>query len=303
MSGILDHVWGKSHPVDRVWAQVSGLSPRKAGERLFMVLQAFIDDSQKGDWFVLGGYIATADAWAKFSADWEEILPYSGLLTKDGRPYFKMSHMADSFERAPNVAAFYRVIEKHVLIGLSCAVDLKDLRRALKRISIPGRPIDWDKYANPYLFTFRCLMDNFHSERAGFSSTVLADEKVDFYFDMQAEKKVIFNMWDNYILARDDEIRRYYGSTPRFEDDLDFLPLQAADFWAWWVRYFEEQHKIDDLVKGDFGHWKANRPLLCSHIGFTEDDMVTNLMNVLRASVGNDELIIDTKFFLDGYRV
>ena len=48
-----------------------------------MVLQAFIDESGKNDWFVLGGYIASAEAWAAFSKDWEQILPL-GIRDKKG---------------------------------------------------------------------------------------------------------------------------------------------------------------------------------------------------------------------------
>ncbi len=45
--GILDHVCGLSSEQDRVWAQVAGMHPDHAGERLLMVWQAFIDESEK----------------------------------------------------------------------------------------------------------------------------------------------------------------------------------------------------------------------------------------------------------------
>lgn len=69
MIGPLDHVWGVSTTQDRVWAQVSGLPPSKAGKRLFVVFQAAIDESfeEKGV-FVLGGCIATAEAWIRDAA-------------------------------------------------------------------------------------------------------------------------------------------------------------------------------------------------------------------------------------------
>jgi len=230
MSGILQHIWGKSRAVDRVWAQVSGLAPDKAGRRLFLVLQAFIDDSYKADGiFVLAGYIATAESWANFSKEWEEILPL-GLRNSEGNFYFKMSEMALIPERMSRVPAFYRVIEKNTLMALSCSINLRELKKAKQRLSIPGRRIKWGRVCNPYYFTFRCLLEMFHYNKSSLSPDVIPDEKVDFYFDNQAEKKWILPTWDRYIKARREDYRHNYGATPRFEDDLDFLPLQAADF-------------------------------------------------------------------------
>ena len=56
MIGILGHVWGVSRAQDRIWGQVSGIAPSRAGRRLFMVLQAFVDESrgERGT-FVLAG--------------------------------------------------------------------------------------------------------------------------------------------------------------------------------------------------------------------------------------------------------
>jgi hypothetical protein len=63
-----------------------------------------------------------------------------------------------------------------------------------------------------------------------------AGEKIDFIFDEQTEKKVIYRIWDEFAETRPDSYRVTLGNTPRFENDQDFLPLQAADFWAWWAR-------------------------------------------------------------------
>lgn len=32
---------------------------------------------------------------------------------------------------------------------------------------------------------------------------------------------------------------------PRFEDDSEFIPLQAADFWAWWNSHWLDTGHID----------------------------------------------------------
>ena len=119
MNALLDHAWGKSAAQDRVWAQVTGLAPSRAVRRWLMALtyQAFIDDSYThGGEFVLAGHVATAENWAKFAAEWENLLP-SGTLGKSGY-HFKMAEMAAIPERMERVPAFYWVVEKYALGSL-----------------------------------------------------------------------------------------------------------------------------------------------------------------------------------------
>ena len=97
MNALLKHVWGNSPAQDRVSAQVAGMAPARAVRRLLMALefQAFVDGSARrpdGD-FILGGHIATAETWANFSKEWEELLPLAPLA-KNGKRHFKMSEMA-----------------------------------------------------------------------------------------------------------------------------------------------------------------------------------------------------------------
>ena len=98
-------------------------------------------------------------------------------------------------------------------------------------------------------------------------------EKVDFIFDNQSEKASILSAWGDYIDARPDNIRNYYGATPRFEDDQTFLPLQSADLWAWQVREWYEEDASDYPTKMeafDFGKWRGKeRP--CIAITFDEE--------------------------------
>jgi hypothetical protein len=49
------------------------------------------------------------------------------------------------------------------------------------------------------------------------------------------KRKAIISEWTKYIELREEELKPLYGATPRFENDQEFLPLQAADLWAWWI--------------------------------------------------------------------
>ena len=71
---ILDHRWGHSREKDRVWAQVSGIEPERAGGKPLMVWQAFLDESEKDGLFVVAGYVATASAWSVFAGKWAELV-------------------------------------------------------------------------------------------------------------------------------------------------------------------------------------------------------------------------------------
>jgi hypothetical protein len=121
------------------------------------------------------------------------------------------------------------------------------------------------------------MMDKFHEQRAMFADKIPLDEAVDFICDKQAEKNAILKTCDEYIDLRDDNIRPYYGAAPRFEDDQDFLPLQAADLWAWWVREWWEEEAYERGPQRqrdyDFGSWRGKRRKQII-MSFNEDHMV-----------------------------
>jgi hypothetical protein len=303
MIGILDHKWGVSPAQDRVWAQVSGIAPHKAGERLFVILQAFMDDSYRKDGlFVLGGYIASAETWVAFSKEWEATLPF-GTRTKSGRYHFKMSEMAERhlMDRVP---AFYDIIERHALCSLACKVDMTQLERAKERVWIPDTPIIWGFLDNPFLTCFRFLLDNFNQVRVSppepaqlfISRLTPPDRTIDFYFDEHSSKSAVISVWDEFVATRLEHARHLYGATPRFENDDEFLPLQAADFWAWWVRKAFEENRLDQIGEGDFGTWKARKKIPALVLAPNEDQIVSSIIAMARTIIGWNKPIYDAKF-------
>ena len=296
MNALLRHVWGNSLAQDRVWAQVTGLSPRKAVTRVLMVLQAFIDDSyNENGVFVLAGFVASAEVWSKFAFDWEEILPM-GTLDSSNNFHFKMSEMASSPERMERVGAFFRVIENHNLKAISIKIDLKELRRAQQRIWILGKNINWGVFANPYVFTFRCLMDGFHAGRSNFTSLIGENDRVDFILDQQSEKKIILSFWDDYIAARPEKEILLFGATPRFEDDKQFLPLQAADLWAWWTRHWYTTGAINESPKLEIPNWMGGKSdIHVLNMRLDEDHIVEAFIELIKSS-DPDAAVYDSAF-------
>jgi Protein of unknown function (DUF3800) len=288
VNALLQHIWGISPAQDRVWAQVAGLAASRASRRLFMALnfQAFIDESvgPAGE-FVLAGHIATAETWAQFSKAWEAILSY-GTRAKNGALHFKMSEMAQNDARMKRVPLFSEVIDEYIQDSISLRMSIADFESAQRRFQSFAATlrlsVDFKAFANPYYFTFWALLGAFHRQRGKFVSHLPLEEKVDFYFDDKSEKKPILAAWDDYLSTFDDEVRQRFGATPRFENDQDFLPLQAADFWAWWVRewYEEDETEMPDKMRNfNFGSWKGKRRRMIT-IFITEDQIFDQLQEL-----------------------
>jgi hypothetical protein len=290
MNALLEHVWGKSAAQDRVWAQVVGLAPGKASGRLLMALnyQAFIDESlshddlSKDGELVLAGHIATAEKWGDFSQAWEPLLAY-GTRAKNGKLHFKMSEMASNPQRMERVPLFSKVIDDHIDLSISCRMNLLDFAEAHKRFesfaSVMQWTVNWGPYPNPYYFVFWVLLKGFHQHRHQFEEVFPANEKVDFYFDNRSEKSSILGAWDEVMNKLDPEEREKYSTAPRFEDDQEFLPLQAADFWAWWVRewYEEDSSEVPTKMRNfDFGSWKGKKRRAIA-VSLSEDNIFEDM--------------------------
>lgn len=237
MSEISDHVWGLSRHADRVWAREACMAPSKASRVNLMVLQAFIDESyDKGGLFVMGGYIAPVGAWAAFSKEWEEMLPYGTRCPKTGEWHFHFREMIVSPERHARIPAFYRIIQNHVSVALSVTLRMEELKKACELVGRPEYTVVWGKISDPHFFCYRALMDCFHDVRSNFDKELPKGERTDFIFDQHSRKKAIIAAWDHYVEAAPDHMKGLFGSCPMFEDDKEYLPLQAADLWAGAIR-------------------------------------------------------------------
>jgi hypothetical protein len=211
-----------------------------------------------------------------------------------------MSEMAHKMEHVP---LFHEVIHKYALFCLSFTIDKRALERALRRITVDDVVITHSSLSDPYFICFRNLLDSFVRFRALDSKTgeqiekfIPVDKSVDFYFDEQTQKKVIRSVWAEIIEKRAPEVRELYGSEPKFENDEIFLPLQAADFWAWWIRKGHENGNLEDICNGDFGKWKA-KPIPGIHMGMGEDQLAHMIMQAAVDSMPPGSMLRDTGLF------
>lgn len=245
------------------------MGPRRGVRRLLMALefQAFMDESQSSDEFVLGGYIQTAEVWARFALDWEKLLPY-GTIAKNGKRHFHMTEMA-YFRKMADVPKFYSVIEKHNLVPVILRMNMEAFKNAQESMRLLAKDlnltIDWGLWSNPYYFSFRQFLHNFHIHRHVFEDAVPLTEKVDFYFDNRSESAPIMAAWSEIRQRFPDEVEKYFGANPRFEDDQEFLALQAADLWSWWVRHWYDEEategpdRPEKMRNFDFDGWRGQK--------------------------------------------
>jgi hypothetical protein len=237
-------------PAARVWRLVSGLPSGKREKRIFMVLepQAFIDDSVTANgqgFYVLAGFVAPAAAWAQFSNDWQAVLDLKPKLE-----YFKMNEanlLLGQFakergwteaKRNDRLIDFARVITKYAGIRIFASVRQSYFERYISHIPLTYRSLASD---TPYIYLFTTLLVTVmvRSYRFGIN------EPCDFIFDNQSGiEEEIFSNWKTFrtVAHQAPSPRNLLGSRPRFENDQDFLPLQAADLFASQVRLSLERN-------------------------------------------------------------
>src|ERR1700688_3981723 len=122
-----------------------------------MILQVFADDSEKGDFYTVAGYLASSHAWEKFSPKWHAVLkerPRLGFyrtcdaLSLDGQ--FKHFSAPQRDER---VAKLARAIPTDNIFGVAAHLSKRDF----KEFFTPNFLSDWD---DPYYVCSTYLIEN-----------------------------------------------------------------------------------------------------------------------------------------------
>lgn len=241
-------------PAAQVWRLVSGFPPGKRENRAIMILdpQAAIDDSgsePQSPVFILGGFVASTKAWAAFSTEWQ-----AALDEKPALEYFKMSEAArlqeqfarskgwDEAKRDNRLITFARIIKKYAHLRIHASVRNDEFEKYIKSVPVPQRKLGID---SPYTLLF---MQIILAMATGGDQFDLAGA-CDFVFDEQgAFSQEALAWWPNFKSGIDrlskSDLPRYVGSPPIFRNDREFLPLQAADLYAWQIR----QHHIQNRV-------------------------------------------------------
>jgi len=218
-----------------------------------------------------------------------------GTRNKYGNFHFKMSEMAGSPERMSRVSGFHNIIHRHAEALIFVLFNIKDLQHAVDRIFFEnvyqrvGQDVvivaDMEPWRNPYFFAYRMMMDAFHDTQLDRPGVIPFDQPVDFYFDDRAEKSQILAAWDEYIGNMPEEKRKLFGAAPRFENDEAFLPLQAADFRAWWLRKWAVENGYDKVNDGKYEFSTQYLPMSGIRITVDEEQITNRLKDIAQSSL------------------
>lgn len=219
-------------PSDFIRALVCGYSRASRDSRRLLMLRAFIDDSDIGRHpvYVLAGWIAPVEAWAKFSDEWAAVLAMRPRID-----YFKYSEAMNfsgefngicEASRNEKMAILYNLIEEYKLNGVSAIIDHSVFKRTLAR---SGHKLA----KNPYFMIFYLMARNIleYCKNKG------GDEKIDMVFDYQpGQVGIVLQAWEFFVRTAPAEYSRFFNNPPIFQDDKKTVALQAADFVAGWLR-------------------------------------------------------------------
>ncbi|WP_394998875.1 DUF3800 domain-containing protein [Sphingomonas sp.] len=218
---------------------VSGLPTRLWSVKPLAFLQAFTEDSegQTGERrLYLATYIMAADAWIKFSDEWDAILnsdpPISYFTMKEAHdPVGGQFRKFTKPQRDQKLAALAELIAKYRPFAFHTSISRKDC--ADFKIKAGFYP-----FQSPYFLLYfatifgiaKCLPD-----------WGLGNETCGFIFDESDGLPLrVMPVFDRTLSILPPEARARIDGVPDFRDDKKVKPLQAADFLAWHVRRAEE---------------------------------------------------------------
>lgn len=233
----------KHSPADYVRALESGLPVNKRNERWLVILQAYMDESgthktEKEPYFALAGFISTSENWANFSTEWQKEL--------DKDPVIKCFKMSQAFAKIgpfeglsredidKRVNNFIEIIKSYAMVRVSSTINKREYD--LLERGNPPKEID-----NPYFWCFHQL----YYAIIVYQRKYRWNTQIDFIFDDIGKLGDETIKWIKILKAMAPESAKpYFGSPPIFRNDEEFLPLQAADLYAWLVRRHLYENKI-----------------------------------------------------------
>jgi hypothetical protein len=211
---------------------VAGTLPTIARKKPLVMLQAYIDESNSeiGDRrFLLAGYLHTAPAWEEFSDYWDQQCKAS--------PRIDYLHMVDAQslrgqfrgwrpeDRDRKVLALARVIRYFQPHSMCCSVS----RKGYLELVAPHAPYH---FKNPYFACFYGITLGLAHLHADSNLT----SPMDLIFDQNSASQDVLMCYDFVRAEQIPEVAASMRSTPLFRDDIDVLPLQAADMLVWHLR-------------------------------------------------------------------
>ena len=213
--------------IDRLYC---GLSPELLDNGFCMIFQTFADDTEKGDFYAVAGYVAPIDEWKEFSLNW-----HSALKERPRLGFYRTSD-AISLEgqfkgwseptRNTRVAKLASTIPIRSAYGVAAFLSKKDF----EEFFVPNFFSIW---GNPY---YLCAVYLIQSVCYKMSVNHVPVTKLDFIFDKQGKVGTTFKFAYEKMIRPMSFCNFPFIGNVDHKDKKEFLPLQAADMHAGWVR-------------------------------------------------------------------
>jgi hypothetical protein len=209
-----------------------GLSPDLIHGRYCMILQAYLDDSDKNGCYAVGGYIAPLPVWKRWIPLWHAELKQKSpklefFRTSDAlamRGAFK--NFSDKNQRDARVLALAQTFPVDNFYGIEASLK----RDEYDKYFLSKAPI---KTLDPFYLCASYLVAHVNLHLLT-NSTI--PSKVDYFFDRQGKVGAHFvQVSDFAAYAFERQTCPFIGDF-RFENKTEFLPLQAADMRVSWAR-------------------------------------------------------------------
>jgi hypothetical protein len=200
------------------------------------MINGYVDESESDGVFVMAGFVAPAEEWAKFSDAWDAALaapPKATGLFKARevmrkRPSGAFWGMRDE-QRNEKLETLYSVIDAHASYCVYSIVHLEPLHRLCAAYGFRKQAAD------PYYHALSEIIIGVAKIQVTQGTPL--DEKVDWVFDEHKNESRVNEIWGAVIHdAPDPAVKRMLAGTPIFRKDDNVRPLQAADLEAWWMR-------------------------------------------------------------------
>jgi hypothetical protein len=111
-------------------------------------------------------------------------------------------------------------------------------------------------------------------------------DKIDIYFDKETAADWSLDQWEDMVKNKPEYVRDYIGGKPQFLDDEEFMPLQSADFLAWWIRRGYENGNEATILDETFGSKDDKVPKTTKgfNLMFDEGQITSNLIDLFKSA-------------------
>lgn len=234
----------RSFSSQRIISIVCGIPRHKWGDRFMGMFAAYVDDSgthAQSKHYVLGGVVSSVEEWLEFDKAWDALLKQYEI---------SWFHMTDAESGAGEFKKFKKrkrieIIQQFAIVVHNFShfycysrVDHVAWNKIMPHV-LAEHPYYGDIIGSAYLTAYSCIV---HSLADACKNNCINPNNVDLFFAKQKLGNDIRNQL--YVSCEATGF-----SEPLFREPREFLPLQAADMFAW------KEYKYLNFSNG----WVANR--------------------------------------------